>query len=404
MRWPLSKLGLIKIENNDYIKPKYIKRFNMKYFLNSAIFLFLSLHGLGQIMQASIGIGSSQSRIKIYIKPVTAVNGFINTFEFDVAISAGTTPIPTLSIIGTPAFGITWFADASFVEGGYRHYHFINLTNPSISIGAGVETQIMELQFSGSFNVSNNVSLVTLPGGGVNSMAWYIFSGTAGASVSGQLYYARSGTTVINNMSYLGPLPSSATLGAVLLPLNMLSLNIVKQGNDGIINWSVAKGHTDHHYELQRSNNGKDFTTIATINRSANGNTSYQYTDERINNLLATILYYRIKQVDINGKINYSDIRSLKLDIKINQITIFPNPVKEGFNISIPFANSSNALVKLNLVGANGQMIRSKELNAIQATNYYFSISDLNLTAGNYYLQIMVMDKLLETKKIFIVK
>jgi hypothetical protein len=375
----------------------------MKYFLNTALFLFVSLCGFGQVMQASIGAGSTASRVKVYIKPTTAVNGFINTFEFDVAISAGITPVPTLSIVGTPAFGISWYADPSFVEDGYRHYHFINLTNPSITIGAGVETQVMELQFSGGPVFANSVSLITLPGGGANAIAWYFFSGCAN-SVSGQLYYTRPGTTVVNNLSYLGPLPSSATMGGVLLPINMLSFNVARQGKDAFIKWSVANDDADHHYELQRSSDGNNFTTITSINRTTTGNPTYHYTDEGINDLSDTILYYRVKLVDVNKKIDYSEVRSLKLEIKKIQVNIFPNPVKEGFNVNIPFIYSINGIVKLNLIGANGQMIRSKELPASQATKYYFSISDLNLTAGNYYLQVILAGKLLETKKILIIK
>lgn len=380
-----------------------IKLVAMKYLLYTALLIALSLNGTGQVMQASIGAGSAPNRVKIYIKPTAAVSGFINTFEFDVAISSAITPVPTLSIVGSPAFGINWYKDPSFVEGGFRHYHFINLTNPSISIGAGVETQVMELQFSGSLLTANNVSLMTLPGGGANAIAWFYFSGPI-ASVSGQLYYARTGTTVINNLSYLGTQPSSATMGGVILPVKLLSLNLVKQGSDGYLTWSVKNDDADHHYELQRSLNGTTFTTITTINRSTTGSTEYNYADRGINNLGTSILYYRIKQVDINGKINYSDIKFLNVEKSESQVNIFPNPVKEGFYVNIQFAAFLSGTVKLNLVGANGQLIRSKELSSLQATNYYFGISDLALPAGNYYLQIMSQGKLLETKKIFVIK
>ena len=54
------------------------------------------------------------------------------------------------------------------------------------------------------------------------------------------------------------------------------------------------------------------------------------------------------------------------------------------------------------MINLGGQLIRSKEISSLQAANYYFGISDLGLSAGNYYLQIIFKDKTVETKKLYI--
>jgi Secretion system C-terminal sorting domain len=266
----------------------------------------------------------------------------------------------------------------------------------------------MELELSGGPALAADVSLQSFgfdntngfPGG--NSGNIIFFCSGAANSTEGQLFYTRPGTTVINNPSYTGPLPSSASLG-IVLPLNWLSFNVVKQGNDGLLNWSVANDDDNHHYELQRSVNGtSDFKTIATVNKSAS--TDYKYTDAAINNLGTSILYYRIKQVDINGRTSYSDTRLLRLDVKGNQISVFPNPVKKGFYVNIPFNNSERGNVKLNLVGISGQLIRSRQITTAQASNYYFDIADMALAAGSYNLQIVFDEKIMETKKLNIIR
>lgn len=383
----------------------------MKHLFNIGLFLFASISGFSQIMQASIGSGSTPTRIKIYIKPTTAVNGTISTIQFDVAVGASITPIPAIAVVGVPAFGITWNIDPSYIEGAYRHYQFTTATSPAVVIGAGVETLVMELEFSGGPVSSNNVSLQTFgfdnangyPGG--NSGNIIFFCSGAANSVEGQLYYTRPGTTVINNPSYTGPLGSSATVGGILLPVKWLSFNVIKQGNNALLNWAVANENANHHFEVMRSSNGISYTTIATVNKSANGSTTYNYTDIGINNLSATILYYRIRQVDIDGKSSFSDIRFISIDKKGNDaITIFPNPVTEGFYVSIPFNNRDNSIVKLNLISADGRFIGSKEITTLQASNYYFNIKDKALAAGEYYLQIIYEDKLMETKKLYVNK
>lgn len=372
----------------------------MKFFLLFSALLFTAANGFSQIMQASIGAGSTATRVKIYVKPTSAVNGTISTLQFNVAIDASITPVPVLSIVNTTTFAVTWNIDPSYVEDGYRHYQFTTSSSPSATIGAGVETEVMELQFSGGPMVPNNVALVTLPGGGLSGNALFYCSGAA-TSVEGQLYYARTGTTVINNMSYTGLLPSSATVGGILLPINWLSFNVVKQGNDGILNWTVANDQSNHHFELLRSTNGTSFSSIAVVNRS--GRNAYTYSDLGINNLGAGVLYYKIKQVDVDGKFSYSDVRMLRLDTRQNLITIYPNPVKEGFYISVPSAIlETKETVTLNLITTNGQLVRSREITAEQATNYYFNIADRPLAAGNYFLQVYTKGKILGTKELII--
>ena len=374
----------------------------MKYFLFTAMIFMTAFASNSQTMQASIGAGSSSTRVIIYIRPITAANGNISTLQFDVAVSDVTTPAPILTIIGVPTIGSGWIIGNTYTEGGFRHYEIATGAVFNINIGAGVETPVMELEFTGGPMVASNVSLVTLPlAGSITGNALFFCSG-AGTSVEGQLYYARAGTTIINNASYTGGPTSSATLGGVLLPVNWLSFDVVKQGNDGLLNWAVANEDANHHYELQRSTNNASFTTIATVNKSTNGSTTYNYTDAGINTLSASVLYYRIKQVDINGRISYSDTRTLRLNIKGGQINIFPNPVKDGFYVSIPFTNPDSRKVKLNLVSSNGQLIRSKEITTAQASNYYFDIKDKNLAAGNYNLQIIFEEKIMDTKKLLV--
>lgn len=377
----------------------------MKYFFSIAIIFLASLAGFSQpTIQASIGAGSAANRVIVYVKPLAAVNGVLSTFQFSLAVPAAATPVPTATVIGTPAFGITWFIDPPIVEGGLRHYQFTTANSPAVVIGANVETFVVEVEFSGGPTTANDVSLQSFgdpgsgPGGSTGNIIFFC-SGAAN-STEGQLFYTRGGTSVINNASYSTPLASSATISGVILPLNWLSFNVVKQGRDGYLNWVVANDDANHHYEIQRSTNGTSFTTIATQNKLLT--TTYNYTDAGIDILNAPVVYYRLKQLDINGKISYSDVRILRLDVKGNQISIFPNPVKEGFYVSIPFVNPDNRKVNLKLIAANGQVIATKNITTAQAANYYFGIKDMALASGQYNLQIIFEDKIMDTKKLYV--
>jgi hypothetical protein len=123
-----------------------------------------------------------------------------------------------------------------------------------------------------------------------------------------------------------------------------------------------------------------------------------------IHNSGATILYYRVKQVDFDGKTSFSDTRFITLDKKTGPVTVFPNPASDGFYVKIPFEKPDSRMVQLNLIGLNGQVVCTKQITTTQAANYYFNLKDRLLAAGDYYLNIIFEEKTMETKKIIIIR
>jgi len=357
------------------------------------------------VMQASIGPGSTPTRIKIYVRPTLAVNGNISTFQFDIAIASGITPAPQLSILGTPTFGSGWVITPSYVEDGFRHYEVVSSLGGNLVLGAGIELEVMQLEFSGGPATSQDVAQYTLPAGGTTGNALFYCSGAAN-SEEGQLYYNRGGVTVVNNNSYTGSLPSSATISGILLPVSWLNFDVIKKNNDALLSWSVANEELNDHFEILRSVNGRDYNPVGTVNKNWNGNSTndYSFTDVGIDNLGASILYYRLRQIDINGKNTLSDIRILRLEKSKTGISIFPNPVTTGFYVSAILQNSADDKVILKLVNISGQQVLIKTITAQQATNYYVDISGLQLSAGQYQLQILKNAKLIETSNIIIAK
>jgi hypothetical protein len=358
-------------------------------------------------MQASIGIGSTNKRVKIYIKPSAPVNGVISTLQFNIAISSAIAPVPTLSIVGVPPIGSGWVLVPSFVEGAYRNYPILTASTPSINIGA-VETEVMELEFNGGPSGTNSVALVTLAEGGATGNAIFLCTGAASSDdVSPGLYYTRAGTTVVNNPSYTaGQLPSTATIGGVILPVNWLGFDAIKKGSDAVLSWKVANEEFNKNYEVQRSINGSDFVSIATINKTAAGNGihNYEYTDQNIDNLGSEVVYYRLKQVDESFRSSLSEIRSLKINIGAKGIQMYPNPVKNGFYLNVPFTNTDQAKVGLTIMSGTGQVVQTREISSQQATNYYYDIKNSHLAPGDYYLKIVRNGQVLDIKKFLISK
>ena len=354
--------------------------------------------------------GPTATSVDIVIQPTTAFTGYLTNVVFVLQIPQGVQQPTITKTALSPYF--TSFNDLTTLanEGGYTTYGFsaVNASVTSnVTLAAGDNYPVLRLSFAGGAAGPTDIRLAHLADGGPGSLYQnYVEANAVGPGTNDYTNYVQMffGTLVVPASPVASEVIGYSTYQysqmSQLLPVAWLSFNATKQGNDGLLNWTVGNENSNKYYELQRSTNGTSFTAIGTVNKSGTG--VYNFTDPGINTLGTQVVYYRIKQVDLNGRTSYSDIRVLRLDIKESDITIFPNPVKDGFYVGVPLANAGSKRVKLSLVAGDGKIVAVKEISAAQASNYYFDIKDKPLAAGQYNLQIIYEDKVLSNKKIFI--
>ncbi len=384
--------------------------------------LMLSVWANAQTMKAGIKAGSATSNVIITLQPNFNFNNKLNELGFVIMVPKqnppGTPiPIPTVQVLNTCATCIhTTFPAASWAQINDQvsdpNFYLFKLgcvssltTAPVLTINNGITQDAVELRFTNSTVLPTQIRLAHLGDGGPGTQYGCIITDGSSNDLTNYVQMF-TGAGVVP----AAPHPDEATgyantqyvsISNVTLPVNWLSFNTVKQGNDALVNWVVGNEDAASYYELQRSLNGNDFNTIAKINK-ANTLGRYDYTDAAITNLGAKTLYYRIKQVDINGRISFSDIRMLRLDLKDTEINIYPNPAVQGFYVSVPLENAGNKKIKLTLVAPDGKIAGVKEITAAMAANYYFDIKNNTLAAGQYNLQIIYEDNVLANKKIYI--
>ncbi|MBS1509468.1 MAG: hypothetical protein JST86_01410 [Bacteroidetes bacterium] len=115
------------------------------------------------------------------------------------------------------------------------------------------------------------------------------------------------------------------------LPVTWLFFKGSTVAKDNVLDWATASEQNTKQFDVERSLNGVTFTKIGVVNAVGNSSTvsNYQYTDYNIDRLNSTVMYYRLKQIDINGKFNYSNIVRLNYNAKQRVPTIvYPNPTQ----------------------------------------------------------------------------
>ena len=164
------------------------------------------------------------------------------------------------------------------------------------------------------------------------------------------------------------------------LPIEMTApLRVYLKNEHAILEWRTATEVDNTGFEIQRSKDGIEWEKIGW--QAGQGNTStsysYRYTDE---SPLFGTSYYRFKQVDFNGDIEYSNIVSLQY-IR-NGVTVYPNPVKEQLYLDI----DNGFVEKITIYNSTGSEVA-------QITNPGNSLDVSTFPKGIYIIKIAIDDE-----------
>jgi hypothetical protein len=159
------------------------------------------------------------------------------------------------------------------------------------------------------------------------------------------------------------------------LPVNFKSFDIVKDSKSALLKWTVANEVNLQEYAVQKSTNGRDYSTIAVI--EAKGNSVYSATDE---NLANGINYYRIKAIDKDGSYQYSVTKSITHS-KNGKVpySVYPNPAVNEIKIANLVGNT-----QISIMDVAGRVV----LRRNNITNAITSIDIAHLTNGIYAIVI----------------
>ncbi|MBP9186255.1 MAG: T9SS type A sorting domain-containing protein [Bacteroidia bacterium] len=137
-----------------------------------------------------------------------------------------------------------------------------------------------------------------------------------------------------NTASNLSPGIHYYSVGSIgtTLPVSFINVSAKYLTNtSNQINWQVANQKNGNYFEVQRSLNGTDFTTIKNVDIESSIS-RYVFTDNNVVN--NQIVYYRIKQVDFNNQFTISKVVSVDQKSIVNGINIYPNPTTNSFQIN----------------------------------------------------------------------
>ena len=270
----------------------------------------------------------------------------------------------------------------------------------------------------GALIANNPLSTVTILGGDVNAsngmtpfgnstgLNWDwkgpgTFAGiTKNAVVTQPGDYTLILTEQRNGCSDTAVVPISASAGP--LPVKYLSLNAVPLENKSVaVTWVTTEETNNNRFEIERSFDLNSFKKIAIVldGFAAGTQKNYAYTDKSAELQNKTVIYYRLKQFDNDGRFTYSKIMTVKFkaDAPI-AMEVSPNPFIESLNVR--YNATQKGLAQITIMEASGKTVMAKQTN-INIGNNIISLNGLsNLQSGLYVAKLTVNGIVITTEKI----
>ncbi|MEE9440267.1 MAG: Calx-beta domain-containing protein [Saprospiraceae bacterium] len=162
-----------------------------------------------------------------------------------------------------------------------------------------------------------------------------------------------------------------------VLPVKLISFKVVHQDNTNVLSWVTASEINNEKFEVERSNDGTLFENIGTVRGIGNTYNQQEYTFNDTNPTNG-INYYRLKQIDFDGKYEYSTIIKTNYKKEIS-VRIYPNVTNGQLYIDLNKETIASGVI----MAINGNQVKEFTLE-----NSFSTLDISNLQTGVYIIQL----------------
>jgi hypothetical protein len=182
---------------------------------------------------------------------------------------------------------------------------------------------------------------------------------------------------------------------SVALPVNLLSFTGRKKSRMVELNWITSSEVNNRGFDVERSLDASNFEPIGFVKgRGTTNQTSRYQLNDNIANVHASIIYYRLKQMDFNGDHTYSSVVAVvnaTKNIDGVKLEAVPNPFESVFDVNISSKEDAEAIVEL--YDSYGKRVATQTVHlSVGETTINFEGSE-KWKSGMYYIVLWIDDE-----------
>jgi len=205
--------------------------------------------------------------------------------------------------------------------------------------------------------------------------------------------YSIAQTGIWNGVSTVNPAGGLNALAietiSPVIPVELTSFNAAHRNNEVVLNWKTATETNNYGFDIERRTNNGEFSKIGFV--KGNGSTasvsSYTFTDK---SAAAGNYAYRLKQIDLDGSVNYSK------EVSVNTATVknfnlaqnYPNPFNPSTVINYTIPSAGHVTLKVyNVIGNQIATLVNQKQEA-GTYNVMFTMNSDKLASGVYFYKL----------------
>jgi hypothetical protein len=140
-----------------------------------------------------------------------------------------------------------------------------------------------------------------------------------------------------------------AAMDCSVLPIELLEMNANCNNNDVVVKWKTLSEINNDYFVLLKSYNYINYIPIETVDGAGNSNEIKEYFVKYHEDYNGTV-YYKLKQVDFDGEITYSELFVTSCVVNNTPYVIIPNPTASGF-FNVIGATDNDKIEVFNMIG-----------------------------------------------------
>lgn len=167
------------------------------------------------------------------------------------------------------------------------------------------------------------------------------------------------------------------------LPVTLANFDAAQKNGKVTLTWNTIMELNNDGFEIERRIGNGSYQKIAFIDSKApDGNgAAYSYIFDDNTALPKGVTYYRLKQIDFDGRATYSEIRAVRSANGTLLLSVYPNPSRGITNVAIPAGIGAVDVTLTDFIGKSLQ-----QWNGLNTSNLQLS----NLKPGMYTLRVSV--------------